>query len=468
VTSRSVLRDVSDGGLSADHAKRSLPIVVAPTTTDDSNTIRPGLRTIACWRLDDPRFGFDASFIEQPAAEEFAALASLTSSHSNAPLSVFGHADLTGNDDYNKTLSGRRAESVYAVITRRVDMWEALFLHPHGHDQWGTKHVQQMLIAVGFFDGPPGDKLTPIAKDSVRAYQAARDLAVDGDAGPNTRAKLIAEYMDTICRSADGKPFSLPKERFLAQGADPKGKGDFQGCGEFNPVFVFTEDERRQFAKPENKPARDKANAPNRRILVYLFEPNTVVTADKWPCPRTREGVGDCKKRFWSDADERRRFGDAERRFEKHRNTFACRFYHGLAMRSVCETLRGAKRVTVNLVDPFGNALPLQSCLFLVGDAQDAEKKAVTDSIGNAAAVLPEGAIGVLLPDGSFGLLRGGEVPFDFARHAPPGSGSEEVSSNARSVDEDGPWPEILDAIGDLHGRYADTSPSDLNLTGKG
>src|SRR5262249_24057892 len=35
------------------------------------------------------------------------------------------------------------------------------------------------------------------------------------------------------------KPFKIdPKDGFLARHADPEGKGDFQGCGEFNPVLL--------------------------------------------------------------------------------------------------------------------------------------------------------------------------------------------------------------------------------------
>ena len=468
VKARAVLHDVSDGGLSADHAKRSLPIAVAPTTIDEaSNTFRPGLHAIACWRLDDARFGFDASFIEDTAAEELASLASLASAHPDAPLSVFGHADLTGRDEYNKRLSGRRAEAVYALITRSAEMWEALFTEPHGNDVWGTKHVQQMLLKLGFFGGAPPSHAGADVHGAVRAYQSARELVVDGEAGPRTRAKLIPEYMDAICQTADGEPFAVRRERFLARGVDRKGRGDFQGCGEFNPVSVFSRDERRDIDRPENASARDTANAPNRRVLVYLFEPGTVVTPDKWPCPRSSEGGAGCTKRFWSDVKVRREPGLARRTFQKDRDTFACRFYHGIAMRSPCEVLRGNRRVRVKLFDPFGNIMANEPCKFLL---EEVEKPSLSDADGLLSARLPNGAAAVLVGDGRFGLLRGNEdAPYEFAKHASPAGGEAiEVTSSPRSVSDHDPWTAIMEALDEIHTRYVGEdadAPGNIDLT---
>jgi hypothetical protein len=95
------------------------------------------LEPIGCWRLDDPRFHFDSSFLLPESREEFAALGKLHQLMPDAPITVFGHADPVGNDEYNKRLSGRRAEAVYAVITRSPAMWEALYTQPHGEDHWG-------------------------------------------------------------------------------------------------------------------------------------------------------------------------------------------------------------------------------------------------------------------------------------------------------------------------------------------
>jgi len=461
----STLLSVSDGGLSAEHPKRSLPFAVAPAAGDSKafNTIRPGYLTIACWRLDDARFGFDSSFIEAEASEEFATLTALVQAHPDSPLSVFGHADLTGSDEYNKTLSGRRAESVYAVLTRSVDMWERFFRTPLGHDVWGTKHVQQMLVALGFFDGPASDTLTPVASGAVKSYQAARGLDVDGDAGRETRAILIPEYMDAICKGSDGQPFIVAREGFLGRGLDPHGKADYQGCGEFNPVIFFSKDEKAAFDKPENKAARDSANSANRRILVYLFSPRTTLSDPaNFPCPRTSEGGAGCKERFWSDAKVRRTYGDERRQFEKARNTFACRFYHGLAMRSACETLRGCTRIQVQLLDPFGTPMPSQACSVQMAGA---ELPGTTDPGGVLSAVVPDADLSVSLPDGRSGVLHVTGAVYALAR--PPGdpeASSDDVASlGTRATDEEDPWVTIRRHLDELHAAYVETSPAETD-----
>ena len=119
------------------------------------------------------------------------------------------------------------------------------------------------------------------------------------------------------------------------------GKGDFQGCGEFNPVLIFSQKENDNFSKPENKNLRDTENASNRRVMVLLFQPGAQVLASRWPCPTVKEDTAGCQKRFWSDGEQRRstRLPDKHREFRETSNTFACRFYHRLSSKSPCEQL---------------------------------------------------------------------------------------------------------------------------------
>ena len=65
------------------------------------------------------------------------------------PLSIFGHADPVGNDDYNKQLSGRRATAIYGLLTRDTHLWEELYSHSFGNDKWGVKAIQIMLAELG-------------------------------------------------------------------------------------------------------------------------------------------------------------------------------------------------------------------------------------------------------------------------------------------------------------------------------
>src|SRR6476659_2541379 len=101
------------GGDAAPHPAFRFPsILVGPATSDQFNTIEEWIRPVACWRLDDTRFEFDSSFVKPGAARELKLLTEIRADHPGATLSLFGHADPVGNDDYNKALSGRRARAI--------------------------------------------------------------------------------------------------------------------------------------------------------------------------------------------------------------------------------------------------------------------------------------------------------------------------------------------------------------------
>ena len=329
---KSELRDASGGGVAADHPSPDpFHFLVGPATAGEFNTARLRLLPIACLRVDDVRFKFDSSFIvfdpeDDPADQsdpedlrtEMRHLARLVKANPGSPLSIFGHADPVGNDDYNKVLSGRRAMAIYGMLIRETGLWETLFSGPKAiaGDNWGNDALEVMAAATGLSSNTP-------------------------------RASLFKAYMDTLC--PDG--FRLQKSDFLAQGADSGGgKGDFQGCGEFNPLLVFSQEKQEKFDKAARDNGkedqlvltdRNKQNAPNRRVMVFLFKKGSKIDIAKWPCPRATEGVATCKKRFFSDGDTRRstHLRGKDRRFKDTQDTFACRFYQRLADTSPCEQL---------------------------------------------------------------------------------------------------------------------------------
>lgn len=308
---------MTDSMFSGNHpAIERSPILVAPTLEGAFNLVRAGIIPVACFRVDDIDFAFDSSFVEPGIAPKLVELKKLRETHKGSKLSVFGHADPTGNDEYNKFLSGRRAAAIYALLTRRTDIWEDLFSNKEqftrkvAGDSWGEKALQVMKSRTG-----SNEDVQTLKKDKGK------------------RAVLFEQYMDALC----GAEFKLDKEDFLARGVDKEGKGDYQGCGEFNPILVFSKDEAKRFQKPENKAERDANNQPNRRVMILLFRANAVVDPAKWPCPKAKDGVGGCKKRFFPDG-EKRRDNQAERReFRETKDTFACRFYQRLNDRSPCE-----------------------------------------------------------------------------------------------------------------------------------
>ncbi|MGE5692394.1 MAG: phage baseplate assembly protein V [Candidatus Zixiibacteriota bacterium] len=332
-------RTKTPGGIAADHpALEPAPLLAAPTTAGEFNTVGERLIPKGCFRMEDVRFEFDSSFIKPEAAEEMPLLADLIEKHSEEtdddppqkvppPLSIFGHADPVGKDDYNKQLSGRRATAVYAMLVRDVELWEELFSKPFGGDDWGNKAIRTMLSAVGHL--PEGD-----GQAAVKSFQEEKGLKADGVVGPKTRKALYRAYMDFLC----GPRLELDKEKnFLARNQDSEGKGDRQGCGEFNPVLIFSKEEQAKFEKEKDKTERDNENAPNRRVMILLFAPGRRVKPEIWPCPRVKEGVAGCKSRFFPDGEKRRSPQEKQRKFEDTKDTFACRFYQVITDDSPCE-----------------------------------------------------------------------------------------------------------------------------------
>src|SRR5947209_9834257 len=64
-------------------------------------------------------------------------------------MTVFGHADPTGGDVLNKTLSGRRAQAIYGMLVRKVELWEDLYTNPFGNDNWEPKAIHTMQNTLG-------------------------------------------------------------------------------------------------------------------------------------------------------------------------------------------------------------------------------------------------------------------------------------------------------------------------------
>ena len=227
----------SAGGIVAEHpAFTAHPVLAGPTTSDRRNTIRAGIVPIACWRLDDIRFEFSASFGKSDIAREMTLLAKLVKDHPGARVSIFGHADPIGSEEFNKKLSGRRAAAIYAMLTRNTDIWEDIYSQTGKFtavlqdDAWGLKAVKTMLEALGYSPGPLDDQMRSQTRDAVRSFQTDQGFEgqdVDGDPGPRTRAKLFLAYMDKVCRDEDGQPFKMVPSDFLGEGVDQAGKGDY-------------------------------------------------------------------------------------------------------------------------------------------------------------------------------------------------------------------------------------------------
>ncbi|MGZ5136265.1 MAG: OmpA family protein, partial [Burkholderiales bacterium] len=315
-------------GTVASHPERLVqPFLVAPTTEKDFNTLSLDLVAVACVQLPDILFEFDSSFPNPSVAAMLKQVPPLRQKHKNAkgqlpPLSIFGHADPSGDDDYNKQLSGRRAMAIYGVLTRDFKLWDFLFDNPHGGDNWKSKNVLATMRSVL---GEPAGK---------------------------PRRELVQAYMNLL------SPEPLQKSEFIGQGGDAKGKADFQGCSEFNPLLLLSTKEIETLPKAK----RNEENASNRRVIIFLFRAGMKVNPKLWPCPTALAGTADCFKRFFGPpktGNERRKPGPERREFAKTLDTFACRFYDRVARLSPCELPVPPVVLGVNPLIFFESAAPV-------------------------------------------------------------------------------------------------------------
>lgn len=316
----------SDSGIAALHTPlEEIPIVAAPTDRGKLNTITLPLVPIACWRVEDINFEFASSIPSPTIGLGLKHLAQVMDEAGKKdrpdlkepnPISIFGHADPVGDDEPNKGLSGRRAQALYGLLTRDVTFWEDLFQHRHPYDNWDKNALQVMLDHV---TGTPGQSTASHQSDAAK------------------RKQLFTDYMNKL--APPGLAPIDKKKGFLARGADPGGKGDYQGCGEFNPNMVFSQADEQKFAKSADKSERNADNRINRRVMVLIFRKGSQVDPAKWPCPKVKEGSAGCRKRFFPDGDQRRSTHlPSERRLhEKKAETFACRLYERITDRSPCE-----------------------------------------------------------------------------------------------------------------------------------
>lgn len=334
------LQKLSRHGTVASHPTRDTqPFFAAPTDTDLLNTFGLDLVPVACMSFNDILFDFDSSFVTPEAIKIFQHLPALRQQHKNRkgempPLSVFGHADPVGKDEYNKTLSGRRAKAVFGVLTHDVTMWRHLLDAPFAGDDWKAKGMlARMRGALGDTENRPADA-------------------------------VIADYQILLC------PDAIPKSDFLGQGSDEKGVAAFQGCGEFNPLVILSKSDAAL-----NHDDRNSANQPNRRVAVFLFRAGTKVNAALWPCPSADEPTTKCRRRLFLDANTRLAPTELRREHKEVQakdpdpsvdtKTFSCRFYDRIARLSPCERI--LRNFRLKLFDQQAEPLPFAPFVVLHG-----------------------------------------------------------------------------------------------------
>ncbi len=394
------LRHVSPGAVAGSHEPYLLDdVALAPTTVLELNTIRIPIVAVGCFKIEDVHFNFDSSIVLDTLSKDLPQLPAQReeckdpSSGMLPPLTVFGHADPVGSDDYNKTLSGRRAKSVYGLLTRNTSLWENVYGTVLGNDNWPRDAPAIMLQKV---NGSSSD-------DDVSRFKSDSSY----------RDSIFSQYMERVSGGV-----RLQTTDFLCKGQGSGGKGDYQGCSEFNPVVLLSDDQMNNFADNDE---RDAANAPNRRVLVLLLRPGSQINPAKWPCPNADQDTTGCRNRFWKDGDQRRKPDPTvQRNYEDTHDTFACRFYDRLAGNSPCEPTTLVTTLTLRIMDgdniPFKNA-PYTLVINRPSSGSDVQTDTITDQTDGNGIIeqrIPADAtdgVLTLYPVGSGGATASSAAP---------------------------------------------------------
>jgi outer membrane protein OmpA-like peptidoglycan-associated protein len=349
----SALSGVTDGGIVAKYPPRGPRVFHLAPTHDGgiTNTVvlDPWPTPTACVRLDHARFGFDSSFPRATLSTELDRLFALRppDDPKGHKLAVFGHADPTGDEAYNKTLSGRRAKAIYALLTRQPELWDELHQGAFRGDRWGVESLYACLERLGYEPGPAQAKVTPKFHAAVRAFQKDRGLEPNGRTEKPTRVALFGGYMDALTAGHGGTPRAYTPKDFVGEGYEKGLRGAYQGCGERNPAMVLSAAEAKELDKPNRRDERNRVQAVNRRVLIFLYEPDDVRFMDVWECPAATEGPSACNKVAWSDKDQRLAPRDTRREIRRGGKTFGCQFYDFTARLSPCEALKGTVRLWI-------------------------------------------------------------------------------------------------------------------------
>lgn len=205
-------------------------------------------------------FAFDASFPTPSVASLIKAAHELLDSTPEASVGIFGHADKSGSEEYNKTLSDARAELVFSLLTGDFER----FASKARDEDWAPEHYQVMLRALGNNPGAIDGQVGPQTKQAVAAFRHDYNLDLFHDDGRRARAcpdLPEGDALDDATKDAlvDAYHAELSGDLDPARFVGPK----FSGCGEFNP--------------------RSDEPAENRRVTLAIYGADAP-EAREFPC----------------------------------------------------------------------------------------------------------------------------------------------------------------------------------------
>ncbi|MDB5105225.1 MAG: putative outer membrane protein, partial [Fibrobacteres bacterium] len=244
-------------------------------------------RVIESHIVEGITFEFDSSFLHPKHAAKLKDMCALIGEwrkkDPEGKLASFGHADLVGDETYNKGLSERRARSVQALLVKDPQGWEDL----HKEEKWDLSPVQSLLLHAGEDPGTVDGKDGPKTQAAVKAFQGKNGLGETGTADAETRKALYKKFM------SDSNALDLKVKDFDSIDGAPH-----CGCSEFNPL-----------EKTEGK------SETNRRVTVLFLKSNKNFPIN-YPCKKG--SIAPCQAQVKKKPGVRRR------------DSYKCFFYDDL------------------------------------------------------------------------------------------------------------------------------------------
>ncbi len=159
-------------------------------------------RVIESHVVEGATFAFDSSFLHPDQAPKLKGMCTQIGEwrkkDPDGKLVSYGHADLVGDETYNKSLSERRARSVHALLVKDPQGWEDL----HKEEKWNLSPVQSLLKYAGEDPGAVDGQDGPKTQAAVKSFQGKNGLTTSGNADVDTRKKLYKKLYRSH-RSAD-------------------------------------------------------------------------------------------------------------------------------------------------------------------------------------------------------------------------------------------------------------------------
>ncbi len=238
--------------------------------------------------LQDVTFATGKSFISPVNAPALQSMVGRVkewkAKYPDAKMAIFGHADAVGQEEPNKKLSERRAESLFALLAKDAGKWKRLY----DEEKWGLSSTQELLKHLGHDPGAIDGQDGPKTQAAVKEFQTSEGMAANGNADAAMREALYEAYFA-----------SCNTEAIVTKDFDSIDGKPFTGCSEFNLAQ-----------------STQGACEANRRVALHLLKSNKNFPI-QYPC---KQGdVAPCKKQ-------------KDRKGARRTAGFGCLFYDQLIL----------------------------------------------------------------------------------------------------------------------------------------